>query len=312
MVLFVLANTCKQESQVEKDIAQIDAEVKMERFDLVFANAKPEELPRIKETFPFLFSKRVNDSVWIERMQDTLQQELASEVEKKFSNFDDVHDDIYRLFQHLKYYDNSFSEPRIVTLTSDVDYRNKVIVTDTIVLIALDTYLGSDHKFYDGIPKYVTQNMKPSQIVSDLATDYSEEYIFQSQRKTLLDEMIYFGKSLYFKDLVIPFKTDAEKIGYTQAQIDWAKNNESYIWTFFIEKEVLFSTDSSLPARFIAEAPFSKFYLELDGESPGRLGQYIGWQIVRAYMKNNEISPIEMLKKDADEIFRKSKFKPTK
>ena len=75
---------------------------------------------------------------------------------------------------------------------------------------------------------------------------------------------------------------------------------------------MLFSTDNSLPNRFIALAPFSKFYLELDSESPGRLGQYIGWQIVRAYMKNNKVSLMDMMQKDAEEIFNNSNFKPSK
>jgi gliding motility-associated lipoprotein GldB len=279
---------------------------------LGFKNAQPSELPKLKQAYPFMFSERIPDSLWVMRMNDTLQQLLASEVEKTFNNFQSVEDDIEGLFQHLKYYDKTFKEPRIITVTSDVDYRSKTIVTDTIVIIALDTYLGANHEFYVDIPKYITQNMEKSQVVSDLATNYSDKYIFQSQRKTLLDEMIYFGKQLYFKDKMIPFKTDAEKIGYTQSQLDWSIANESYIWQYFVERELLFSTDSSLPARFLASAPFSKFYLELDNESPGRLGQYIGWQIVKAYMENNDVSLMDMLQKDAAEIFNNSKFKPRK
>jgi uncharacterized protein YjaZ len=197
-------------------------------------------------------------------------------------------------------------------VTSNVDYRNKTVVTDTIVIISLDTYLGSDHEFYADIPRFLTQNMKKSQIVSDLAGNYAKNYMFQSQRKTLLDEMIYFGKQLYFKDRMIPFKSDAEKIGYTQEQLDWAAANESQIWSYFIEKEMLYSTDNSLPGRFITDAPFSKFYLELDNESPGRLGQYMGWQIVKSYMNNNDVLMKDMLQMEAKEIFENSKFKPRK
>lgn len=310
--VLLLVISCKSEDPIEKEIGAIPVDVNVERFDLAFKNAQPEQLPKLKEAYPFMFSERIPDSVWVERMNDTLQQLLASEVEKTFNNFQNVEDDIEGLFQHLKYYDKTFKEPRIITVNSDVDYRNKTIVTDTIVIIALDTYLGANHEFYEGIPKYIIQNMDKSQVVCDLATNYSEKYIFQSQRKTLLDEMIYFGKQLYFKDNMIPFKTDAEKIGYTQAQLDWAMANESYIWQYFVERELLFSTDSSLPARFLAPAPFSKFYLELDNESPGRLGQYIGWQIVKAYMDNNDVSLMDMLQKDADDIFNNSKFKPRK
>ena len=304
--------SCKNESQLEKEIAQIDVKVNIERFDLEFGKATPSDLPKLKQSYPFLFSPRIPDSIWVEQMNDTLQRELNSEVEKAFFDFDKVYDDIRGLFQHLKYYDKTFTEPRIVTVTSNVDYRNKTIVTDTIVIIALDNYLGSDHEFYADIPRYITQNMNKTEIASDLASKYSRNYIFQSERKSLLDEMIYFGKQLYFKDVMLPFESDAEKIGYTQEQVDWAKANESQIWSYFIEREMLYSTDTSLPGRFIADAPFSKFYLELDNESPGRLGQYIGWQIVKSYMKKNDVSAMDMLKKDAKEIFKNAKYKPKK
>lgn len=312
LVLLLVFNACKESDQIESEISKIDIDLNVERFDLDFAKAKSEDLPKLKRDYPFLFSERIPDSVWIDRINDSLQKELSGEVEKTYAKFDDVHDDIESLFQHLKYYDKTFKVPRVITVTSDVDYRNKTIVTDTIVLISLDTYLGSDHHFYEGIQRFLTLNMKRSQIVSDLAANYSEGYILQNKPKTLLDDMIYFGKQLYFKDKMIPFKSDAEKIGYSEEQLEWAEANESEIWRYFIERELLFSTDNSLAGRFIADAPFSKFYLELDSESPGKLGQYIGWQIVRSYMKNNDVPFMEMLQKDADEIFNNSKFKPRK
>ncbi|WP_163517295.1 gliding motility lipoprotein GldB [Gelidibacter japonicus] len=312
LVLLLVFNACKESDQIESEISKIDIDLNVERFDLDFSKAKSDDLPKLKRDYPFLFSERIPDSIWIDRINDSLQKELSGEVEKTYAKFDDVHDDIESLFQHLKYYDKTFKVPRVITVTSDVDYRNKTIVTDTIVLISLDTYLGSDHHFYEGIQRFLTLNMKRSQIVSDLAANYSEGYILQNKPKTLLDDMIYFGKQLYFKDKMIPFKSDAEKIGYSEEQLEWAEANESEIWRYFIERELLFSTDNSLAGRFIADAPFSKFYLELDSESPGKLGQYIGWQIVRSYMKNNDVPFMEMLQKDADEIFNNSKFKPRK
>lgn len=310
IILFLFAYACKKESKLEQTILKIPVEFDVERFDLAFAKSTPEQLTKLKEAFPFMFSKRIPDSIWVAKLKDTLQNQLNDEVESAFKDFKTTKTEITSLFQHIKYYDKTFKAPRLITYTDYVDYRNKVIVTDTIALLALDTYLGSDHEFYSGIQQFITQNMRPSQIVCDMATEYAERYVYQSKRKTLLDDMIYFGKQLYFKDAVIPFKTDAEKIGYTTDQFQFAVDNESYIWRYFIEKEMLYSTDTSLSTRFIAPAPFSKFYLELDNDSPGRLGQYIGWQIVRAYMQNNDVALMDMLQKDATEIFNNSKFKP--
>lgn len=312
IVVISLMISCNNESKLEQEIAKIDVTVTIERFDKLFAKTTPNSLPKLKSDYPFMFSKRYNDSIWLDRINDTLQQQLNIEVENAFADDSSFEDEIQSLFQHLKYYFKIFKSPRIITVTSDVDYRNKTIVTDTIVLIALDTYLGEDHEFYRGIHNYIKQNFKPSQIVSDLATQYAQQNIYQPKRKSLLDEMIYFGKVLYFKDTMIPFKSDEEKIGYTKEQLDWAIDNESYIWSYFVERELLYNTNPKLVMRFINPAPFSKFNLELDKESPGRLGQYIGWQIVRAYIKNNDVTLLQMLSTNAEDIFNNSKFKPRK
>lgn len=313
--LVLIAVSCKKDSELQKNIAKINTDIKVERFDRLFAEVASEELPKLKQTYPFMFSEKYSDSFWLAKKADTLQIQLFNEVGKTFKTFDEVETEIESLFNHLKYYFPEFNPPRIITVTNDVDYRNRVIVTDTIAVIALDNYLGSDHEFYvyGNIDKYVRKNLKKEQLVVDLANEYAKKYIYQSQKRTLLDEMIYFGKLLYFKDMVIPFKTEAERIGYSPEQLNWAIANESYIWRYFVERELLFSTDSKLPSRFINPAPFTKFYLEeIDADSPGRLGQYMGWQIVRAYMEQNDVSLKDMLIKSTEDIFNNTKFKPRK
>ncbi len=124
--------------------------------------------------------------------------------------------------------------------------------------------------------------------------------------------MVYFGKELYLKDLWLPTTSDAEKIGYTEAQLEWAKANEADMWRYFVERELLYSTSAKLPIQFINPAPFSKFYLEIDNESPGMVGRYLGWQIVRSYMENNNASLEALFTMKAEELFEKSKYKPAK
>jgi len=312
IVIICLTFSCTTESKIEKEIAKVDIDINIERFDRLFAQITPNTLSQLKADYPFMFSKNYNDSIWIARINDTLQRQLNTEVNKAFPDSELFEGEILSLFQHLKFYYKTFRTPRIITVTSDVDYRNKTIVTDSIVLIALDTYLGTDHEFYGGMFAYLKQNFRPSQIVSDMASQYAEQYIFQSRRKTFLDEMIYNGKKLYFKDIMIPFKSDAERMGYSESELDWALANESNIWRYFVESELLFNSSPKLVEKFINPAPFSKFNLELDSESPGRLGQYIGWQIVRSYMRNNDVTLQQMLQTNAEDLFNNSRFKPRK
>ena len=310
--MIICVFSCQNSSKVEKEISEIKLDLTIERFDKLFATSAPSDLPSLKQNYPFLFSKRYADSVWIQRMSDPIQKLQNRAVDSVFEDFTRIESEIFNFYQHLKYYNKALKIPRLITVLSDVDYRNKVFVTDTIVLIALDTYLGADHEFYGSFYDYIKQNLNKDQIVSDLAAAYAEQLIYQPKRATFLEEMIYFGKQLYLKDLLIPFKDHNEKIGYSSAQYEWAEDNEFYIWQYFVEKELLYETDRKLLSRFIIAAPFSRFNLELDSESPGRLGQYIGWQIVKSYMQNNETPLLQMLQMEATEIFNNAKFKPKK
>lgn len=308
----IMAVSCGKDDEREREIAKIPVEVEVTRFDEMFARATADSLPGLKAQFPYLFPSQYPDSVWIKKMSDTIQLELNKEVGQEFSDFKDVNQELHLLFQHIKYYFPKTQIPEVVTLTSDVDYKNKTVWADDLLLISLDTYLGKEHHFYIGIQEYLKKNFERSQIIPDVATSFAETVIPRPDSRIFLAHMIYYGKILYLKDRLIPFKTDAEKIGYTAEELDWAKANEEQIWRYFVEKELLFETDSELYTRFLYPAPFSKFYLQLDNQSPAQLGQYLGWQIVRQYMEETEVSLEEMLATDSRTIFNLSNYKPKK
>ena len=303
---------CNSKSKTEKEIAKIPVDVELTRFDKIFSEASVNDLPHLKNQFPQFFPKQYHDSIWEGRIQDTLQQQLNDAVKTAFPNEVDLGEELEELFKHIKYYHPEFTIPRVYTITSDVDYRTKVIARDSLLLIELDTYLGSEHPFYEGIAKFISKNMEPNMIISDVATAYTRRYVAIPKQRSLLAQMLYFGKELYLKDLWMSASDDHRKIGYTQEELSWAQDNEADIWRYFVENELLYSTDAKLPSRFINPAPFSKFNLELDNESPGMVGRYLGWQIIRAFMENNKVSLQEMLKMEPEELFKNSKYKPKK
>ncbi len=314
IILFVLIlaiASCDKKTKIEKAVEEIPIEIKIERFDKLFFETEPKNLDKLKKQFPFFFPKGTQDSVWLEKMQNPLWRELYTEVQKKYSNFEPVHQGLNKLFKHLKFYFPESKTPKVITVTSEMDYNNKVIYTDSLVIISLELYLGKDHKFYQ-FPNYLKQNFEQKQILPDLVSSFSTQKIAPITDQSLLSQMIYFGKQLYLKDLLLPDYTDAEKIGYTAEQNKWCEENESYMWRYFLENEILYSNDQKLNNRFINPAPFSKFYLEIDNESPGSIGKWIGWQMVRSFMKNNDLPIEKMLTMNAKELFEKSKYKPKK
>ena len=312
LFLTFLVFSCNKRSDLEREIEKIPMEIELIRFDKEFAAAEPGDLPKLKSEYPLFFPQHYNDSVWIEKLTDTLQIQLENEVLKSFPDNSELKDVLVPLFQHIKYYFPKFESPKVVTTTSDVDYRNKVILADSLLIIALDTYLGSDHQFYLGIERYISKTMESSQIGPNVAKEFGRKYVQAPRNAAFLSQIIYYGKLLYLKDLWLPHIPSAQKIGYTEEEYTWAEENELYMWRYFIENELLYSTDSKLGSRFISPAPFSKFYLEIDNESPGMLGRYLGWKIVNAYMENNTVEVQRLMITEADEIFKNSKYKPKK
>lgn len=309
-IIFSFFFACDKDSSLEKKIAAINVDLNIERFDREFSKASPKNLSQLKLAYPFFFAEHIPDSVWHQKFKDTLQQQMFVEAEQVFNKYSEIEEDVKHLLQHIKYYDKTFNIPRVITIADNVDYRNKIVVNRDFIIINLLNYLGEDHIFYQNISKYISANMNANQIIPDIADIYAKSFAYQSKQKTFLEEMIYYGKLLYFKDIMIPEYTDAQKLGYTEQQLQWAQSNEEMIWRYFVERELLFDTDTKLFSRFIANSPYSKFYLELDNESPGRLGQYMGWQIVRAYAKKTGADVLKVMQIDAEEIFNDSKYKP--
>lgn len=303
---------CAKDSGIEKNINAVPITVEILRFDKVFGTAHLNDLPDLKRSYPVFFPKQFHDTIWEMKMNDSLTQQLYVEVMKKYWSERKLKADLEGLFKHIKYYFSNFKTPNVVTANSDVDYRNKIFIADNMLVISLDNYLGSDHFFYEGIPSYVVENMKESQIISDVASIYSQMYVPKIQSRTFLAQMIYYGRILYLKDLWLPNASDEVKIGYSQEKLKWIQENETEIWRNFVENEYLYSTNPKLVSRFIDPAPFSKFYLEIDNDSPGMVGRFIGWQIVKSYMDKNNVGLDKLLTISEEEIFKKSKYKPKK
>ena len=303
--------SCDKKSKEEKSVEAGPVDIKVVRFDKLFFETPSQDLSKLKLDFPFFFPKGNNDRVWLEKMQNPLWRELYTEVQKKYSNFESVQKELEVLFKNIKYNFPQTKIPKVITVISEMDYNKKVIYTDSLAIISLELYLGKEHKFYQ-FPMYLKQNFEQNQILPDVVSSFSTQKIAPVTDKNLLSHMIYYGKQLYLKDVLLPEYNNADKMGYTPEQIKWCEENESYVWRYFIENEMLYSDDQKLANRFINPAPFSKFYLEIDNESPGRVGAWMGWQIVRSYVKNNEVSLAQVLQLNATEIFKKSKYKPKK
>ncbi|TVZ56722.1 protein involved in gliding motility GldB [Lutibacter sp. Hel_I_33_5] len=315
LLLFLLISSflsCNNAKDNQVNVSTIPVNFEFERFDKAFYTSSEKGLKKLKEKYPILFPKQVHDSVWIHKINNKDEQELFAETQKIFNDDEFLQEQLISLFKHIKYYNKSFTSPKVITMLSNIDYDNRVVYADSLLLISLDAYLGEKHLFYNDYPKYIKQNNHKGHIIVDVANSIVHQQIVPNSNRTFLEKIIFEGKKMYVLDLFLPQITDQEKIGYSLDKNTWILENEEQVWKYFIENKILFSTETKLNKRFIENGPFSKFYLSEDKNSPGKVGVWIGWQIVRSYMQNNDVSLQQLLRNKGIEIFNKSKYKPRK
>lgn len=292
------------------------------RYEKDLFTLKPEnfenELLRIQPTYPFFLSGDVRDPKNQQQLYsfitDPVTKEIYHETMKKYPNVDALKQQLEEAFSYFNYYFPNQQIPKVFTYVSSLDFEMPIKYADSVLIIALDMYLGRDCKYYNqiGVPEYKSLRCSKEYIVADCMKEMSYSQIkFDNSRVTLLDEMINQGKQLYFAESMLPNENDTILIGYPLKKLTWAQKNEANMWGYLIDKEMLYSANSEIIMKLTKDAPFTAFFTN---DSPGRVGAWIGWQIVRAYMNNNKNATLpELLNEtNSQKILTLSKYKPKK
>ncbi len=302
------------QSRKELSINRIDVPFEFVRFDQKFIDTINVSIENLKHQYPYLFHSSVSDSLWEAKRIDEFFIEIQHQVHQKYEDTNDIKEELNKLFQHIKYFFPEVQTPtKVIGLTSEIDYETKVVYLDSIVLIALDTFLGYENELYQGIHNYIRMYLSKEYMVPSVAEEFAKKLVGPIQSRNFVSKMIHYGKILYVMELLLP-KTPLKIIlEYTEEKYQWAREYEREIWFYFIENELLYSTDKDLSKRFLEDAPYSKFYSEIDSNSSPRIGQYIGHQIVKSFSRNfSSISLSELIQLKEEELFILSNYKPPK
>ena len=233
---------------------------------------------------------------------------LYAESTQAFEDMDGIVSDVERALGRLQVFYPNAPTPFIQTAVSGL-YKDLVITNEQII-IGMDFFIGKGASYPpQQIPDYILKRYTTAHLPANIMQFISSQFIQQSTGETMLAEMIDHGKSYYLLSKLLPCTPEHILMGYTQEEWKDANDNDATIWANFIQNELLYETNHQMKQKFLGERP--NVY-EIAEKCPGRIGRWLGWQIVKSYVDNTGTSTQSLMaERDANQIFRRSEYKPS-
>jgi len=313
------------------DVSNIKVDISIERFDKNFFSidtnntaAGLNELMKQHPDFYTDFMQQILGVSGSDTNKVTLEvskffirgySSMYQSLSKRYSNVNWLQKDIQEAFQYVKYYFPDYKTSKIILFFGPLDAPG-VALTGSGIAIGLHQFGGKDFSVYQSMeaqqlfPAYISRRFEPQYIVVNCMKAVIED-IFpdRSGAKGLVEQMIEKGKQWWLLDKFLPVTPDSLKTGFTNLQLNWCEANEGLVWNDIIATQKdLYTKDPMAIQNYIGEAPFTQ---SLGPSSPGNIGQWIGWQIIKKFAdKNSSMSVTDILKTDARKILEEAKYKP--
>ncbi|MFM8962537.1 MAG: hypothetical protein ACKOGD_01685, partial [Sphingomonadales bacterium] len=200
--------------------------------------------------------------------------------------------EIIAAFKRFHYFFPTYTLPKqLIYFIGPLETYGNVVTKDGLA-IGLQLYMGAASSWYYSeqintiYPTYISRHFAPEYIVvnsvQNILNDYDPLVI---NGKQLIEQMIEIGKRQYILSQCLPNVSDTLLLGYTSNQLKAIEESQGDIWTFLSSQNRLFSVDPSLTTAILTEAPYNDYFGE---DIPGNVGKYIGYRIVKSWMKQQK------------------------
>lgn len=336
VLVLVLCWSCSGKKETP-DVSHIKIDLQVQRFEEDFfaidTNNLEAAIPPLHQKYPIFLGDfvhnilglpldqqaKVNEAIRIFLRDYQLVKDTADRVFKDFSG---IEKEVRKGLQFAKYYFPDYQLPeKLITFIGPLDAvfqtpfgKTGDVITQDALAVALQLHLGADASLYQSqiaqsiFPKYVSRKFSPDYVAVNCIKNVVDDLFPGLPNRTLLDHAIDKGKRLYLLNKFMPYTSDEIKTGYTAEQLKGAYTNEGLIWSFLAQNDLLYNSDQLRIQSYVEESPYTQ---ELGEGSPGNIALFIGWQIVKTYMKKfPETSLEELLTADSQTILHQSKYKP--
>jgi hypothetical protein len=336
LLLFALAN-CNTKTDAP-DVSGIKLDLATKRFDQQFFSIDTlnldQDMARVQQQFPDFMGLYLQNIVGVDNPAAVkafyaLYKPVFDSSQLVYKNFSPVEKELKQSFQYVKYYFPAYKLPEtVIPIIGPMNSREDLarmangdytpnFIGPGFIGISLQFYLGSNFSLYNTeyfinnvAPLYRSRRFSKEYIAADVMKLITDD-IFpdKSNTRPLVEQMIEKGKQWWLLDKLMPGTPDSIKTGYTQHQLDWCNANEGLIWSTILKNENLYSLNPATIQTYIGEAPFTSVFSQED--SPGNIGTWIGWQMVKKFEAAKPDLKIEtVMQAPAKQILEEGKYKP--
>ena len=336
LLVFILFS-CNQEDH-GPDVSGVKVNLEVQRFDNDFfsidTNNLEPGLAKLQEKYPEFLRLFMNNIAGISGPEQIRSfygsyRPVYDSARLLYRNFEPVRSGLEQAFRYVKFYFPDYKLPgEVIPVVGPMNSREDLprmaggdytpnFIGPGLVGISLQFYLGSAFSFYSNqyfvnnvAPVYRSRRFSREYITADVMKLITDDlFPDNSRRLPLIEQMVEKGKQWWLLDKFMPAAPDTIKTGYTGDQLEFCRRNEGLIWSYIITNENLESLEPATIQNYIGESPFTQSISP--EQSPGNIGQWIGWQIVKKYVeKNNTLKPEEVMKATPREIIEEARYKP--
>jgi|TARA_R110000737_G_scaffold353495_1_gene406157 hypothetical protein len=319
--ILIFLVSCKNDP-LKIDSSNVKVSIDYYNMDSVFVYAKGKDL----EKWNKLFKKEINegyefelgmglrigvpeDSVILKSIElfanDPGMQLFEKQIEKKFPNLIDRHRKIVKGFQNLKFHLSDVKIPKAI-IYANTCFQSSAFSTQNEIVIGLERYLGKDEPLIQELPRdifydWIKEGMEDKYLERDAVCSWIMSNVVQMVEANLAENMVNWGKIIYFTEAAFPDENEEIIIRYSAEDLKWAKENEFSLWSYLVKEKMLFRINETESINMLAPGPFT---IGLPEKGPDRLGQYLGWQMVRKYMEKNDITLKQLQKTPYNKILQ--------
>lgn len=328
LLLNIIICSCNYKRNIP-DVSGIKAPLRTERFDRDFfaldTNNISASLDQLQQKYPQFLNDYLYNILMLPPVQDSVMKKVRSfisdykpvydSVQKEFPSFDRQQQQILKGLQFVKYYFPQYKAPeKVITFVGPLEgYGN--VLTSSGFAVGLQLYLGKNFSIYHSdyisevYPEYQSRRFEPQYIAVNCMKNVIDDiYPPSNKKQTLIEQMVEEGKRLYVLDYLLPETADTLKTGYTKQQLEGCYDHEEMIWSFFLQNNLLYITDPLQTRDYVNDGPKTE---ALGEASPGNIGEFVGWQIVKKWMSMNDKTTLpQLLQTPAKQIFEEARYKP--